>query len=83
MPIVGDQFQPGAKVEQSGVYQVIHANGHTQNHEVTCLYDKAFPRCNHCGDNVRFVFVRGAQRIEHNRNFTLPSSYRKKGAAAD
>ena len=62
-------YKPGDKVEHSGVYRVIHDKVHTAEHEVTCVFGKKFPPCNHCGDHPRFVAVKLAQHIEHNENF--------------
>lgn len=66
---VGDEFKPGDKVERSGIYRVVHDQNHAQEHEVTCVYGKRFPPCNHCGNDVRFVLVRGARHIETDENF--------------
>jgi hypothetical protein len=65
----GDEFKPGDKVERSGIYRVTHDPNHAQEHEVTCVYGKRFPPCNHCGHDVRFVLVRGARHIETDENF--------------
>lgn len=69
MASIGDVFKPGELVPHSGIYRVIHDPNHTQEHEVTCVYGKKFPPCNHCGHNVRFVLVRAAQHIDSNDNF--------------
>ncbi len=66
---VGDIFRPGQPVTRSGIYRVIHDPYHHAEHEVTCVFGKKFPPCNHCGHNVRFELVRGAQHIQHNENF--------------
>lgn len=66
---VGDEFKPGETVKRSGIYLVVHDAYHTKQHEVTCVYGKVFPPCNHCGRHVRFVLDRAAQHIEQNENF--------------
>jgi hypothetical protein len=68
-PKRGDEFKPGDKVKQSGIYRVVHDTYHTQEHEVTCVFGKPFPPCNHCGHHVRFVLERSAQHIENNNWF--------------
>jgi hypothetical protein len=61
---VGDEFEPGDVVPKSGIYRVIHDLGHTQPHEVTCIYGKRFPPCHGCGHHPRFRLVTAAQHIE-------------------
>jgi len=68
-PQRGDIFKPGDTVERSGIYRVVHDPMHNQSHEVTCVYGKKFPPCNHCGNHPRFELIRGAQHIEHNEFF--------------
>ncbi|HTV56545.1 MAG TPA: hypothetical protein VMI06_16740 [Terriglobia bacterium] len=69
VPGIGDEFEPGETVPKSGIYRVEHDSVHAQKHEVTCVYGKKFPPCNHCGHGVRFVLVRRAQHIERNEWF--------------
>jgi hypothetical protein len=59
----------GSKVPESGVYEVIHHDNHSQRHEVTCIEGKRFPPCRHCGEDVEFRLVRGAIHIEHHTTF--------------
>jgi hypothetical protein len=66
---VGDEFEPGEMVPRSGIYRVVHDKYHAVEHEVTCVYDKIFPPCRHCGHGVRFVLVRAAQHIGSNEHF--------------
>jgi hypothetical protein len=66
---VGDVFKPGDTCEQSGIYRVIHDNQHTKEHEVTVIYGKRFPPCNHCGNHPRFKLARRAQHIDQNQWF--------------
>lgn len=65
----GDEFRPGEEVPHSGIYRVVHDSRHTEEHEVTCVYGKKFPPCNHCGHHVRFVLERKAQHIESSEHF--------------
>jgi hypothetical protein len=69
MATVGDIFKPGQEVPHSGIYRVIHDPNHSEEHEVTCVYGKVFPPCNHCGHHVRFVLVRAAHHIETHDHF--------------
>jgi hypothetical protein len=46
---MGKEYKPGDTVEHSGVYLVLHDEEHTQSHEVTVVFGKRFPACNHCG----------------------------------
>jgi hypothetical protein len=66
---VGTVFKPGDKVEASGIYKVTHDRQHSAEHEVTCVYGKQFPPCNHCGPHPRFTLVKAAQHIERNEHF--------------
>jgi hypothetical protein len=66
---VGDIFKPGDKVQQSGIYTVLHDTVHIKNHEVTCVYGKKFPPCNHCGGKVRFKLAHAAIHIENHEQF--------------
>jgi hypothetical protein len=65
----GEQFKPGDEVPNSGIYKVVHDPYHAAEHEVTCVYGKRFPPCNHCGHKVRFVLVRAAQHIDSHDSF--------------
>jgi len=62
-------YKPGEKCEHSGIYRVEHDPGHTQNHEVTCVYGKPFPPCNTRGCHPRFVPVKLAIHIDSDKNF--------------
>jgi hypothetical protein len=66
---IGDVFKPGDKVQRSGVYRVTHDSEHRETHEVTCVYGKKFPPCNHCGNHPRFELVYGAKHIEQDEDF--------------
>ena len=73
MAKVGDVFKPGDDVPHSGIYRVVHDTNHREEHEVTCVYGKKFPPCNHCGNHPRFVLLRTAQHIDSNKHFTVRS----------
>jgi hypothetical protein len=65
----GDVFMPGQTVPASGVYTVLHDSKHRTTHEVTCVYGKAFPPCNHCGHHVRFQLRYAATHIDNQDDF--------------
>ena len=69
MADAGDIFKPGQKCEASGIYTVVHDSQHRQGHEVTCVYDKPFPPCNHCGHKVRFKLKYKAIHIASHESF--------------
>lgn len=54
---VGQEFKPGQKCTQSGIYRVAHDKGHTKEHEVTVVNGEPFPPCRSCGHGVRFTLV--------------------------
>ena len=58
-----NEYKPGDKVPNSGIYLVTHDRNHIQQHEVTCVAGDHFPPCNHCGKHPRFVPVRLAWHI--------------------
>jgi len=62
-------YKPGDQVEASGIYCVTHDPTHTQEHEVTVVFGKKFPPCNHCGGHPRFRAIRLAEHIEVNQHF--------------
>ena len=65
---MAEEFKPGEKVPQSGIYRVIHDNAHAEPHEVTCVTGEPFPPCNSCG-HPKFVLVRAAHHITDDENF--------------
>jgi hypothetical protein len=67
--MANEEFKPGDDVKKSGIYRVVHDTQHASEHEVTCVYGKKFPPCNHCRQHVRFVLVRAAQHIDSNEHF--------------
>jgi hypothetical protein len=66
---IGDTFKPGDEVQASGIYDVIHDPVHTARHQVTCVYGKKFPPCNHCGHHVRFRLAVAAIHITSHDHF--------------
>jgi hypothetical protein len=51
------KFATGERVPVSGMYRVRHGS-HRLPHEVTLLQDQIFPRCERCGELVRFEMLR-------------------------
>jgi hypothetical protein len=70
MAALGDLFKPGDRVLHSGIYRVLHNPAHEEPHEVTCLYDRRFPRCHIC-EHTRFMLVRGAENIDTHGHFRV------------
>jgi hypothetical protein len=71
---MGDRvYKPGDKAPQSGVYRVVHKQ-HRPEHEVTLFRSEQFPRCNRCGDEVRFSLARIAQSIRDDEDFRVSKS---------
>jgi hypothetical protein len=68
MAAVGDEFKPGEKVPNSGIYRVVHDPDHAQPHEVTCIAHSPFPPCSGC-KHPRFVLVRRAIHIDQHEHF--------------
>jgi len=66
---IGDVFKPGQQCEASGIYTVVHDVVHHDVHEVTCVYGKTFPPCNHCGHHVRFKAKYLAIHIDSHDHF--------------
>jgi hypothetical protein len=60
---------PGQDVLNSGIYNVLHDAKHAEEHEVTRVYGKRFPPCNHCGKDVRFVLVIAVRLVELDKHF--------------
>ena len=75
MRTLGDVFKSGDRVQNSGIYQVIHDPAHHEPHEVTVLYGKRFPHCRAC-EYTRFMLVRGAENVETDGNFKTDLRYR-------
>ena len=66
---IGDIFKPGELVDASGIYNVIHDAEHRQRHQVTCIYGRRFPPCNHCGGSVRFRLAVKAIHVGSHESF--------------
>ena len=69
MANIGDIFRPGQTCEASGIYVVVHDRNHHETHEVTCVYGKPFPPCNHCGSHVRFRLKYAAHHLSTHKQF--------------
>jgi hypothetical protein len=66
---MAEQYKPGDKVPQSGIYKVTHDNVHHDEHEVTVVLGEPFPPCNHCGNHPRFTLVRPAHHVSEHEHF--------------
>jgi hypothetical protein len=65
----GPQFKAGDRVPETGIYEVVHAEGHRPPHEVVLHGEDAFPDCEHCGGSVRFRVLRTAPYIFDDEDF--------------
>ncbi len=68
MAKAGDEFKPGDKVPNSGIYRVVHDPAHSTLHEVTCVFGTSFPPCRSC-PHPRFVLVHAAIHIGTHESF--------------
>lgn len=59
-PVKEEQFRPGDRVPQSGIYRIEH-DKHRMMHHATLTGGARFPRCKQCGDAVRFIPIRPAR----------------------
>jgi hypothetical protein len=57
----GDDLLPGELCTQGGIYQVIH-RAHRMPHKVLVRKGDQFPRCNGCGEAVRFRLIKQAEQ---------------------
>jgi len=64
-----EQYKPGDKVPQSGIYKVVHDTVHKEEHEVTAVVGEPFPPCNDCGSHPRFTLIRAAHHIQTHKYF--------------
>ncbi|MGZ4845859.1 MAG: hypothetical protein ACXV75_14210 [Candidatus Angelobacter sp.] len=55
---LGKELQPGDVCTQGGAYEVTHW-AHRGPHTVVVRKGEILPRCNGCGDAVRFRFISG------------------------
>ena len=62
-------FLPGQPVMESGIYEVIHDQGHRQAHEAVMYRDDLFPACDQCEMKVRFKLIRSAPYIFDDEDF--------------
>jgi hypothetical protein len=62
------EHKPGEQVPESGVYRVAHQQ-HRADHHATLFRGEHFPRCAHCGDQVRFQLVGKAAAIGDDADF--------------
>jgi hypothetical protein len=62
-------FLPGQPVLESGIYEVIHDQGHRQAHEAVMYRSDLFPVCDQCEMKVRFKLIRSAPYIFDDEDF--------------
>ena len=57
----GEALPPGELCTQGGIYHVIH-HSHRMPHKVLVRKGDRFPRCNGCGEAVRFRLIKHGGR---------------------
>ncbi len=60
---------PGAPIPETGIYEVIHDNGHRGPHEAVLHRGDLFPECDTCRTKVRFRLIRNAPYIFDDEDF--------------
>jgi hypothetical protein len=60
-------FRPSQRIPQTGIYELIHANGNVNT--VVLVREEEFPTCRECGTQVRFRLVRAAPHIKEDEDF--------------
>ncbi len=65
----GPHFKPGDPVKETGIYEVLHDDGHRTVHEAVMLASDLFPACDTCFEKVRFRLVRTAPYIFEDADF--------------
>ena len=68
--MASQQYKPGERVPESGIYAVLHDKNHTQQHDITAVKGETFPPCNHCGQHPRFVLKHQAHHLSGHPHFT-------------
>ena len=71
MAEIGEQFNPGDRIADSGIYEVAHDQHHRPNHQVMCTEGRIFPACQTCGRQVRFALAIKVPPINDDSDFHL------------
>jgi hypothetical protein len=62
-------LQPGEKVPESGIYQVLHRNCESQAFEAILLAGHTVPECRLCGSSARYQLIRPIPHISEDPDF--------------
>jgi hypothetical protein len=54
----GADLRPGELCSHEGIYRVVHGGTHREPHTAIVRKSEVFPRCNRCGDAVRFLLLK-------------------------
>ena len=54
----GADLRPGELCSHEGIYKVVHGGAHREPHTAIVRKSEVFPRCNRCGDAVRFLLLK-------------------------
>jgi hypothetical protein len=68
LPPPGRPYYTGEAVPESGVYEVVHAEGFRER-SVTFVKGQLLPGCEICGQDVSYRLVRAAPYIFHDNDF--------------
>lgn len=60
------------RVPESGIYDVIHRNCHSQVVQALFVQGESFPECRFCGNRVRFQLNQAMPHISEDRDFLKP-----------
>jgi hypothetical protein len=71
------QCVSGSRVIQSGIYEAIHYGPHRQPHEAVLIGGNLFPRCEGCGEVLRFRLLRAVTYIFRDDDFARDSKLPK------
>ena len=63
-------YRAGEPIPESGIYKVSHSE-HRLPHEVTLLHGQRFPRCEKCGELVKFGLVKVVPQINSGADFRV------------
>jgi len=68
-----NQWVSGSRVAHSGIYKAIHYGRHRQPHEAVLIAGSLFPRCEGCGEALRFRLLRAVPHIFEDDDFARNS----------
>jgi hypothetical protein len=67
--LVREHLKAGEKVPESGIYDVIHRNCHSQVIQALFVQGERLPECRFCANRVRFQLHQAVPHISEDRDF--------------